>query len=64
MEETDERIEEEKMEQDDTKPVKSAPDVTDKDETTLLAQESREEDEEDEEEEEEEEEEGNTTVNR
>ena len=49
MEETDERIEEEKMEQDDTRLVKSAPDVTDEDKTTLLAQESGEEDEEDEE---------------
>ena len=38
------------MEQDDTTSVKSAPDVTDEDETTLLAQESGEEDKEDEEE--------------
>ena len=50
MEETDERIVEEKMEQEDTTSVKSAPDVTDEDETTLLAQESGEEDKEDEEE--------------
>ena len=38
------------MEQDNTTSVKSAPDVTDEDETTLLAQESGEEDEEDKEE--------------
>ena len=47
MEEADEEVEEEEMEQDHTVSVKSAPDVSDKDETTLLAQESGEENQED-----------------
>ena len=49
MEEADEEVEEEEMEQDHTVSVKSAPDVRDEDETTLLAQEFGEEDKEDEE---------------
>ena len=50
MEEADEEVEEEEMEEDHTASVKSAPDLSDEDKTTLLAQESGEEDEEDEEE--------------
>ena len=49
MEEADEEVEEEEMEQDHTVSVKSTPDVSEEDESTLLAQESGEEDEEDEE---------------
>ena len=49
MEDADEEVEEESMEQDHIEPVKSAPDVSEEDESTLLAQESGEEDQEDEE---------------
>ena len=49
MEEADEEVEEEGMEQDQIEPVKSAPDVSEEDESTLLAQESGKEDQDNEE---------------